>query len=127
MPAIQPKRIAQIAITVRDLERAKNFYASILGLTHLFDAPPGLCFFQCGETRLMLSQPEGPESSGNSILYYGVDSARKGPAGPGWIWMAGALAGASGAGAVGGGAGCCPDPVGAGAGRSSSAHVPDGA
>ena len=77
MPAIQPKRIAQIAITVRDLERAKNFYASILGLTHLFDAPPGLCFFQCGETRLMLSQPEGPESSGNSILYYGVDSARE--------------------------------------------------
>ena len=24
--------------------------------THLFDAPPGLAFFQCGQTRLMLSR-----------------------------------------------------------------------
>jgi methylmalonyl-CoA/ethylmalonyl-CoA epimerase len=45
----------------------------VLGLEHLFDAPPGLVFFRCGETRLMLSRPEGPESSGSSILYYGVD------------------------------------------------------
>ena len=48
-----------------------------LGLTHLFDAPPGLSFFQCGETRLMLSQPEGPETAGSSILYYAVASARE--------------------------------------------------
>ena len=66
-------RLAQVAVTVRDLERAKAFYGDILGLAHLFDAPPGLAFFQCGDTRLMLSQPEGPETAGNSILYYGVD------------------------------------------------------
>jgi methylmalonyl-CoA/ethylmalonyl-CoA epimerase len=70
--AVSPSRIAQIAIAVRDVERAKRFYGDTLGLPHLFDAPPGLSFFQCGETRLMLSQPEGPETSGNSILYYGV-------------------------------------------------------
>lgn len=68
-----PTRLAQVAIAVEDLDRAKAFYRDVLGLPHLFDAPPGLVFFQCGETRLMLSRPEGPEPSGNSILYYGVD------------------------------------------------------
>jgi methylmalonyl-CoA/ethylmalonyl-CoA epimerase len=71
----RPTKIAQIAIAVRDLGRAKSFYRDVLGLRHLFDAPPGLCFFRCGETRLMLSQPEGPETAGNSILYYGVADA----------------------------------------------------
>jgi methylmalonyl-CoA/ethylmalonyl-CoA epimerase len=76
MPSIQPTRIAQIAVPVHDLERAKSFYRDRLGLAHLFDAPPGLAFFQCGETRLMLSQPEGPETAGASILYYAVADAR---------------------------------------------------
>ena len=75
MSEVQPTHIAQIAITVGEVERAKLFYRDILGLTHLFDAPPGLCFFQCGETRLMLSRPEGPEATANSILYYAVHDA----------------------------------------------------
>ena len=77
MPSIQPTRIAQIAVPVHDLDRAKQFYGERLGLAHLFDAPPGLSFFQCGETRLMLSQPEGPETAGCSILYYAVPDARE--------------------------------------------------
>jgi methylmalonyl-CoA/ethylmalonyl-CoA epimerase len=72
MAGLEPKRLAQVAVTVSDLERAKGFYRDVLGLAHLFDAPPGLCFFQCGETRLMLSRPEGPAAAGNAILYYGV-------------------------------------------------------
>ena len=76
MPSIQPSHIAQVAIPIHDLERAKSFYGERLGLTHLFDAPPGLSFFQCGATRLMLSQPEGPETAGSSILYYAVADAR---------------------------------------------------
>ncbi|HYE28596.1 MAG TPA: VOC family protein [Allosphingosinicella sp.] len=68
-----PARLAQVAIVVEDLNRAKAFYGDTLGLPHLFDAPPGLAFFQCGETRLMLSRPEGPEAKGSAILYYGVD------------------------------------------------------
>ena len=72
---LSPSRIAQIAVPVRNLARARHFYGDTLGLTHLFDAPPGLSFFQCGETRLMLSQPEGPETAGCSILYYAVASA----------------------------------------------------
>ncbi|MGQ0660212.1 VOC family protein [Sphingosinicella sp.] len=78
---LNPIHIAQIAVPVRDLDRARAFYRDTLGLPHLFDAPPGLAFFQCGETRLMLSQPEGPESAGSSILYYAVSSARAAEAG----------------------------------------------
>jgi len=77
MPSIQPSHIVQVAVPIHDLERAKSFYGERLGLTHLFDAPPGLAFFQCGQTRLMLSQPEGPETAAASILYYAVPSARE--------------------------------------------------
>ena len=75
MSGVQPTHIAQIAVTVGEIERAKRFYRDILGLAHLFDAPPGLSFFKCGETRLMLSRPEGPATAGNSILYYAVEDA----------------------------------------------------
>ena len=73
MAGTAPTHLAQVAIAVRDVDRARSFYRDTLGLPHLFDAPPGLAFFQCGATRLMLSQPEGPETAGNSILYYGVE------------------------------------------------------
>jgi len=72
---VRPSHLAQVAIPVRDLDRARAFYRDVLGLAHLFDAPPGLAFFQCGATRLMLSQPEGPETAGSSILYYAVPDA----------------------------------------------------
>lgn len=70
---ISPSHISQIAIPVRDLDRAKRFYGESLGLSHLFDAPPGLSFFQCGQTRLMLSPPG--DNPGSSILYYAVEDA----------------------------------------------------
>jgi methylmalonyl-CoA/ethylmalonyl-CoA epimerase len=73
MAPIRPSHVAQVAVPIHDLERAKRFYGQLLGLTHLFDAPPGLSFFQCGETRLMLSQPEGPQSAAASIVYYQVE------------------------------------------------------
>lgn len=76
MANVKPTHLAQVAVTVGDVERARRFYGDLLGLEHLFDAPPGLSFFRCGETRLMLSRPEGPETSGNSILYYAVPDAR---------------------------------------------------
>ena len=76
MNVVRPSRVAQIAIIVRDLERAKKFYGEQLGLRFLFDAPPGLSFFQCGETRLMLAPPEGPETHGISIVYYQIEDIR---------------------------------------------------
>ena len=65
--------LAQVAVTIEDPERAKHFYGEVLGLEHLFDAPPGLSFFRCGGTRLMLSRPEGAEAGSGAILYYAVD------------------------------------------------------
>jgi methylmalonyl-CoA/ethylmalonyl-CoA epimerase len=73
---LNPSHIVQIAIPVQDLARARHFYGDTLGLAHLFDAPPGLSFFQCGQTRLMLSRPEGAETAKASILYYSVPDAR---------------------------------------------------
>ena len=71
-PALQ--RIGQIAIPVNDLDRAVGFYRDVLGLRLLFQAPPGLAFFNCGGVRLMLTLPEGNEHDrAASIIYYVVD------------------------------------------------------
>jgi methylmalonyl-CoA/ethylmalonyl-CoA epimerase len=73
---LTPSHISQIGIHVRDLERAKAFYGESLGLPHLFDAPPQLAFYQCGQTRLMLAENEALAGDGGTILYYAVDDAR---------------------------------------------------
>lgn len=66
-------RIGQIAVSVKNLEKAKRFYQEALGIPFLFDAP-GMAFFQCGDTRLMLGVPEKPEfDPPSSILYFRVD------------------------------------------------------
>ena len=61
---------------MRDLDRAVAFYRDVLGLRFLFQAPPGLAFFDCGGVRLMLSLPEGPDHEhkhASSVIYYFVD------------------------------------------------------
>lgn len=66
-------RVGQIAINVRDVERATAFYRDTLGLKFLFAAPPGLAFFDCGGVRLMLTTPESAEhASMSSVIYYVV-------------------------------------------------------
>ena len=66
-------RIGQIAMTVRDTARSVAFYRDVLGLPLLFEAPPGLAFFDCAGQRLMLAMPEaGAEPTGNSPLYFRV-------------------------------------------------------
>jgi len=64
--------IGQIAVQVQDLDRAVAFYRERLQLPFLFQAPPGLAFFDAGGVRLMLSRPEG-EGGGTSVLYFRVD------------------------------------------------------
>src|SRR4051812_46449358 len=69
------RRIGQIAVPIRDLDRAVAFYRDVLGLRLLFQAPPGLAFFDCGGVRLMLSVPEGSaQAHASSIIYYLVDA-----------------------------------------------------
>ncbi len=69
---VRLEKIGQIAITVDDLTRAKDFYQNTLGMKFLFDAGH-LAFLQCGDVRLMLTTPEKPEPRGGTILYYKVD------------------------------------------------------
>ena len=65
-------QIGQIAINVHDLDKAITFYRDVLALPFLFNTP-SLAFFQCGEVRLMLSQPETPDlDHSGSLLYYKV-------------------------------------------------------
>jgi methylmalonyl-CoA/ethylmalonyl-CoA epimerase len=67
-------RIGQIAINVKDVKRALAFYRDVLGMRLLFEAPPGLAFFDCGGVRLMLGRVERPEHDHPaSTLYYRVD------------------------------------------------------
>lgn len=62
--------IRQIAINVKDLDRARQFYRDTLGLKFLFDAP-NLSFFDAGGVRLMLGKAEkGEFDHPASILYY---------------------------------------------------------
>jgi methylmalonyl-CoA/ethylmalonyl-CoA epimerase len=69
-PAIS--HIGQIAIIVKDVDRAIAFYQSTLGLPVLFRAG-NLAFLQCGQTRLMLDPAAEPEfDHPGSILYFSV-------------------------------------------------------
>ena len=62
--------IGQIAILVKDVNRATDFYRDKLGMKHLF-AAGNLSFFDCGGIRLMLDKPEKTDA-GTSIIYFKV-------------------------------------------------------
>lgn len=65
-------KIGQIAVNVHDLERAVAFYRDQLKMKHLFTFP-GLSFFDCDGTRIMLGLPEKPEfDHPSSVLYFKV-------------------------------------------------------
>jgi methylmalonyl-CoA/ethylmalonyl-CoA epimerase len=65
--------IGQIAVPVSDLERAIAFYRDVLGMRFLFQAPPGLAFFDCNGVRLLLDVPAKASSENlSSIIYYKV-------------------------------------------------------
>lgn len=67
-------QIGQIAIPVSNLERAVEFYRDVLGIRFLFQAPPGLAFFECGGVRLLLDVPAKVQPNQYaSIIYYKVD------------------------------------------------------
>ncbi len=63
------EKIGQVALTVRDLERARNFYQETLGIKFLRSLK---AFFQCGDIRLMIGMSEKPVSSSGTILYFKV-------------------------------------------------------
>jgi DNA-binding CsgD family transcriptional regulator/catechol 2,3-dioxygenase-like lactoylglutathione lyase family enzyme len=64
--------LGQIARRVKNIAEARHWYGEVLGLTHLYSFGD-LAFFDCGGTRLFLSQGEG---DGESILYFRVPDIR---------------------------------------------------
>jgi methylmalonyl-CoA/ethylmalonyl-CoA epimerase len=67
-------QIGQIAVHADDLNRAVAFYRDTLGMRFLFQAPPGLAFFDCGGIRLMLDAVKEKDTSDRitSLIYYKV-------------------------------------------------------
>jgi methylmalonyl-CoA/ethylmalonyl-CoA epimerase len=71
--AVHLDRIGQIAISVSDVERSKEFYGDTLGMRFLFDAGP-MAFYQCGDVRFMLGAGnDATVVPGGTILYFKVD------------------------------------------------------
>src|SRR5688572_29339599 len=62
--------IGQIARSVGDVQASEAWYRNVLGLPHLYTFGT-LAFFDCGGTRLMLSQEKGGAAK-ESILYLRV-------------------------------------------------------
>lgn len=74
--SVQLNDIGQIALTVRDLGRAKDFYQNTLGMRFLFDAGT-MAFFQCGAIRLMIGLSEEAVPIGGTILYFRVSDIQR--------------------------------------------------
>jgi len=70
--AVQLEEIGQIALTVRDLARAKDFYHNTLGMKFLFDAGT-MAFFQCGAVRLMIGASQEAVAGSGTILYFKIN------------------------------------------------------
>jgi DNA-binding CsgD family transcriptional regulator/predicted enzyme related to lactoylglutathione lyase len=72
MSALKLGPIGQISRSVKDIKIAEQWYGTVLGLPHLYTFGT-LAFFDCGGTRLFLSQSQdepGPES----IVYLRVEN-----------------------------------------------------
>jgi methylmalonyl-CoA/ethylmalonyl-CoA epimerase len=64
--------IGQVAVPVKDVEAAVEFYRDVLELPLLMRIP-NAAFVQCGDVRIMLALPESPEfDHPASIIYYRV-------------------------------------------------------
>jgi methylmalonyl-CoA/ethylmalonyl-CoA epimerase len=73
LPSFGLSQIGQIAVPVGDIERAVAFYRDTLGIPFLFQAPPGLAFFDCAGVRLLLDAPAKAQPEHySSIIYFTV-------------------------------------------------------
>lgn len=66
------EKIGQVALTVTDLPRAREFYQHTLGMRFLFDAG-SMVFFQCGDIRFALGTESSRAPRGGTILYFKVE------------------------------------------------------
>jgi catechol 2,3-dioxygenase-like lactoylglutathione lyase family enzyme len=69
-PTLAGRRLQQVALTCRDLDRARAFYRDTLGLPLMFEAG-AMLFFQLEGLRLMVGREETPGGAiGGSVLYF---------------------------------------------------------
>jgi methylmalonyl-CoA/ethylmalonyl-CoA epimerase len=64
--------IGQVAIKVKNYERAYQFYKNVLELEELYRFGE-LSFFKCGNTRIFLSPENNNSNCNSSIIYFKVD------------------------------------------------------
>jgi methylmalonyl-CoA/ethylmalonyl-CoA epimerase len=70
------KKIGQIGVPVKDLNRALDFYKEKLGLSLLFNTN-SMAFFECNGLRLMLTLPEKEEFAlSSSVIYFEVNNIK---------------------------------------------------
>jgi methylmalonyl-CoA/ethylmalonyl-CoA epimerase len=74
--AVHFDKIGQIAISVTDLARSKEFYQNTLGMRFLFNAGR-MAFFLCGEVRFMIGVSEETFTPGGTILYFTVNDIQR--------------------------------------------------
>jgi methylmalonyl-CoA/ethylmalonyl-CoA epimerase len=64
-------RLRQVAMPVKDLDRAVSYYRDVLGMDFVAQYPPGLAFFRLGRTRLLLERSDKAPAVG-AVLYFDV-------------------------------------------------------
>jgi methylmalonyl-CoA/ethylmalonyl-CoA epimerase len=71
------QKIGQIAVPVKNMDTAIDFYKEKLGLPLLFNMD-NLAFFECNGVRLLLSIPESEAfANASSVIYFQVDDITK--------------------------------------------------
>jgi catechol 2,3-dioxygenase-like lactoylglutathione lyase family enzyme len=64
------RKLVQVALTVKDLDRARSFYRDTLGLTLMFETGH-MMFFDIGGQRLMMGLAEKPDQPiGGTYIYF---------------------------------------------------------
>jgi predicted enzyme related to lactoylglutathione lyase len=73
----EPAGIAQVHVSVTDVEESVRFYRDVLGLQHLFTVPgQPMAFFDAGGTRVYLGVPEDERYRSRPVVYYRVDDVQ---------------------------------------------------
>ena len=68
-PSLAGRKLVQVGLSCRDLDRARGFYRDTLGLPLLFEAG-NMLFFQLEGMRLMVGLAEADRPVGGSIIYF---------------------------------------------------------
>jgi catechol 2,3-dioxygenase-like lactoylglutathione lyase family enzyme len=75
-PATRLGPLGQIARSVKDIKESESWYRDALGLQHLYTFG-SLAFFDCGGTRLMLTQESATSFAAESVLYFRVSDIQQ--------------------------------------------------